>query len=53
MNMIGNAWGREEVLNAFFESLKIIRNIFYPASNFQTQLPSDDSREGRHILKQA
>ena len=36
-----------------FKSLQIIHNIFYPASNYQTQLPSDDSREGHHILKQS
>ena len=49
MNMIGNAWGREEVLNAYFKSLQIIDNIFYPVSHYQTQLPSVGSREGQQI----
>ena len=50
-----NDWDRvrEEVLNAYFKSLQIIHNIFYPASNYQTQLLSDGSREGHHIFKQS
>ena len=43
---------REDVLNTYFNSLQIIHNIFYPVSNYQTQLPSDGSRESIHILKQ-
>ena len=50
-----NDWDRvrEEVLNSCFKSLQIIHNIFYPASNYQTELPSDGSREGHHIFKQS
>ena len=47
-NNIETAGGRVAVLIAYF-----IVNIFYPVSNKQTQLASDGSREGYHILKQS
>ena len=48
MNMIGTTRGWEAVLNTCFKILQIMY-IFYPASNYQTQLPSDGSREGHHM----